>query len=63
MNEEVEKSEVPFSMDITEIMEYEANRFPYLLIDKITEIVPGKYAKGYKNLTFNEWYFPCHFVG
>lgn len=24
---------------------------------------PGKYAKGYKNLTNNEWYFPAHFPG
>lgn len=52
----------PMSLDIMQIQEYEANRYPYLLIDKITEIVPGKYAKGYKNLTFNEWFFPCHFV-
>ncbi len=58
-----EGATAPFSMDITQIMEYEANRYPYLLIDKITEIVPGKYAKGYKNLTFNEWYFPGHFEG
>lgn len=51
------------SLDITQIMEYEANRFPYLLIDKVTEIVPGEYAKGYKNFTYNEWFFPCHFEG
>ena len=23
--------------------------------------MPGKYAKGYKNFTYNEWFFPAHF--
>ena len=31
------------------------------MIDYVEEVVPGKYAKGYKNLTNNEWYFPVHF--
>ena len=34
-----------------------------MLIDRVTEVLPGKYAKGYKNLTNNEWYFPNHFPG
>ena len=33
------------------------------MIDRVTEVLPGKYAKGYKNLTNNEWYFPVHFPG
>jgi 3-hydroxyacyl-[acyl-carrier-protein] dehydratase len=28
-----------------------------LFIDRITECVPGKYAKGYKLFSYNEWYF------
>jgi len=31
------------------------------MIDHVDEVVPGKSAKGYKNLTLNEWYFPIHF--
>ena len=31
------------------------------MIDYVDEVVPGKYAKGHKNLTMNEWYFPVHF--
>ena len=50
-------------MDIREIQEHQQNRFPYLLIDRITEIVPGQRVKGYKNLTMNEWFFPSHFLG
>ena len=33
------------------------------MIDIVSEVLPGKYAIGYKNLTNNEWFFPKHFVG
>ena len=33
------------------------------MIDHVDEVIPGKSAKGYKNLTNNEWYFPKHFPG
>lgn len=44
-----------------EIKQYLTNRYPFLLIDHITEVYPGKKAIGYKNLTANEWFFPVHF--
>ena len=31
------------------------------MIDYVGEVIPGKSANGYKNLTLNEWYFPKHF--
>ena len=31
------------------------------MIDHVDEVIPGKSAKGYKNLTMNEWFFPSHF--
>lgn len=43
------------------LKKYLPNRYPYLLIDKAIEIVPGATARGYKNLTANEWFFPVHF--
>lgn len=49
------------SFDVEEIMQMIPHRYPFLLIDKMTECVPGKYAKGYKNLTFNEHFFQGHF--
>ena len=49
--------------DTMEIMEMLPHRFPFLLVDRITECVPGKYAKGYKNLTMNEQFFQGHFPG
>ena len=47
-------------LDKKEIYEYQQNREPYLLIDFATEIVPGKSAKGYKDLNSNEWFFKVH---
>jgi 3-hydroxyacyl-[acyl-carrier-protein] dehydratase len=44
-----------------ELLKYQPNRYPFLMIDVVEEVVPGQYAKGYKNLTMNEWYFPHHF--
>ena len=50
-----------FSLNSIELQEYQQNRYPYLMIDYVDEVIPGKSAKGYKNLTMNEWFFPSHF--
>lgn len=39
------------------------HRPPFLLLDEITEIVPGASAKGLWRLTGEEWFFPGHFPG
>jgi len=49
------------SFDTVEIMKMIPHRYPFLLVDRITECVPGKYSKGYKNLTMNEEFFQGHF--
>ena len=43
--------------DATQIAELVPHRYPFLLVDRITECVPGEYAIGYKNLTWNEEFF------
>ncbi|MEW9096797.1 MAG: 3-hydroxyacyl-ACP dehydratase FabZ [Clostridiaceae bacterium] len=48
-------------LNINEIMEILPHRYPFLLIDKIEEIEPGKKAIGYKNVTMNEYFFQGHF--
>ena len=48
------------SFDIQEIMNMIPHRYPFLLVDKITECVSGKYSKGYKNVTMNEEFFQGH---
>lgn len=52
-----------FSLDYAGIEEYQNVRYPYAMIDYITEVIPGKGAKGYKNISSNEWFIPCHFPG
>lgn len=49
------------NLDPIEIQKYQQNRYPCFFVDCIEEAVPGKYAKGFKNFTFNEWFFPAHF--
>ena len=49
------------SMDIEQIMQLLPHRYPFLLVDRITEYVPGQYAKGYKNVSMNEQFFCGHF--
>ncbi len=56
-------SEKVFSLNAIELQEFQPNRYPFIMIDHVSEVCPGKYAKGYKNLTLNEWYFPKHFPG
>lgn len=50
------------NLDPIEIQTYQQNRFPCFFLDCVEEAVAGKYAKGYKNFTFNEWFFPAHFA-
>ncbi len=53
--------EAPCSLDVRQIQELLAHRFPFLLVDKITELEPGKRAVGLKCVTINEWFFQGHF--
>jgi UDP-3-O-[3-hydroxymyristoyl] N-acetylglucosamine deacetylase/3-hydroxyacyl-[acyl-carrier-protein] dehydratase len=39
------------------------HRYPFLLIDNVTEFEPGKRIVGIKNVTFNEQFFIGHFPG
>lgn len=50
-------------LDLNGIHEYQQNRYPYLLIDFVEEVIPGISAKGYKDLTEKDWFFECHWPG
>jgi len=51
------------SLSPVELLKFQPNRYPFLMIDSVTDYEPGKFANGFKNLTWNEWYFPVHFDG
>lgn len=48
---------------ITELQEYLPHRYPFLLVDRVLEVVPGEVVRGYKNVTMNEEFFQGHFPG
>jgi 3-hydroxyacyl-[acyl-carrier-protein] dehydratase len=48
-------------IDINRIMQMIPHRYPFLMIDKIIEIVPDVRAIGVKNVTYNEPFFQGHF--
>jgi 3-hydroxyacyl-[acyl-carrier-protein] dehydratase len=51
------------SADIQMIQRLLPHRYPFLLIDKVRDIVPFKSAVGVKNVTYNEPHFQGHFPG
>ena len=48
-------------LDIHQILEHLPHRYPFLLIDRVTEVKPGESLTGYKNVSYNEPFFPGHF--
>ena len=50
-------------MDVLEIQKLLPHRYPFLLVDRVTECTPGKSLVGYKNVTANEPFFMGHFPG
>lgn len=54
------KSKTPFA-DIARIMEMIPHRYPFLMVDRLIELVPGESAVALKNITLNEPQFQGHF--
>ena len=50
-------------MDIAKILQSLPHRYPFLLVDRVVEVVKGQRIHAYKNLTFNEQFFQGHFPG
>ncbi|BBA34302.1 (3R)-hydroxymyristoyl-ACP dehydratase [Methylocaldum marinum] len=48
-------------LDIQKIKEYLPHRYPFLLVDRVLEVEPGKRLLAYKNVTYNEPFFTGHF--
>jgi 3-hydroxyacyl-[acyl-carrier-protein] dehydratase len=49
------------TIDILQIMSAIPHRYPFLMIDRMVEVVPGESAVGIKNVTVNEPFFQGHF--
>ena len=49
--------------DINDLFEFLPHRYPFLLVDRVTDLTVGESVKGYKNVTINEPFFNGHFPG
>lgn len=54
-------TQTPLTIDIERIMAMIPHRYPFLLIDRLVDVVPGESAVGVKNVTANEPHFQGHF--
>ncbi len=52
-----------FPMDIQAVLAQLPHRYPFLLVDRVIECVPGKRIEAIKNVTVNEPFFSGHFPG
>ena len=59
INQFNESKKIAFGID--KVRECLLNKYPWLFIDKVLEIEPGKYVRSIKNFTYNEHFFPTHF--
>ena len=50
-------------MSPNELADYLPHRYPFLLVDRVTELSPGQQARGCKMVTINEPFFQGHFPG
>ncbi len=48
-------------LDVREIMDRIPHRYPFLLVDRVIELVPGQRIVAIKNVTMNEPFFQGHF--
>jgi len=53
----------PVTMDVLEIQKWIPHRYPFLLIDKVTNLIPNETITSVKNVTANEEFFQGHFPG
>lgn len=48
-------------MDIHQVLSYLPHRYPFLLIDRVLEVIPGERISALKNVSINEPFFPGHY--
>ncbi|MCA0202305.1 MAG: 3-hydroxyacyl-ACP dehydratase FabZ [Proteobacteria bacterium] len=51
------------TIDIHRIVEMIPHRYPFLMVDRLLDVIPGESAVGLKNVTANEPFFQGHFPG
>jgi len=59
--DKAEQGETRSTLDIARIMEAIPHRYPFLLVDRVVDLIPGVSAVGIKNVSINEGVFQGHF--
>ncbi len=52
---------IPDNFDISEILKFLPHRYPFIMVDRILEVIPSDRVIGFKNVTINEPFFQGHF--
>ena len=58
-----ERPREPVTLDIHQILGVLPHRFPFVMVDRVTEIVPGKTIRRHKMVSYNEPWSSWHFPG
>lgn len=61
MASEQQQEPAKMVMDVLEIQKWLPHRYPFLLIDRVLEVVPDSHIVAIKNVTYNEEFFQGHF--
>ena len=56
-----ERLDRPVSLNIQQILAILPHRFPFVMVDRVTDIISGKSISGHKCVSINEPWFPGHF--
>lgn len=56
-----ERVHAPVTLDIQKVLAILPHRYPFVMVDRVTEIIPGKSIRGHKSVAFNEPWFQGHF--
>lgn len=61
MTSSASASDIVLPVDVLTIQRLLPHRYPFLLVDRVTAIEPGKSISAYKNISINEGFFQGHF--
>ena len=51
----------PTALDIEKILEILPHRWPFIMVDRVTDVVPNEHIRGHKSVSMNEPWFLGHF--
>ncbi len=57
----VRPSDAAMRLDIHQILSILPHRFPFVMVDRVTEVVPKRSIRGHKGVSYNEPWFQGHF--